>query len=611
LADNDPIPLQEVTVRSSRVDVFAVGAHIDKPDTLLVKVLQSASLSELLAVSSGATINSYGVGGLSTISLRGGGGTQAAVVWNGINIQSPMNGGVNLSGMPTAFFGNIQIQQGGSGTLVGSGAMSGILHLSGENLFHERNGGEVRVGLGNFENRQLFLSGKYGNEKVATSVRVMGQMARNNFTYENTARINDPLVRQTNAGLKQGGVMQEAHIRLRGKTLLTTGLWYQHYDKDLQTQMTSSNPAHQNQTDDNVLGSLNLRFYGQGYSVNVKQGVVLNQVDYTDPDMPTSSALSRSMSLMSEADGRIQLNARYLLNIGLNYTHDRAETEGYGGLVSRDRLAFFSFLRMNHFNGQLVTVLSLRDEASNETLHPLVFSIGNDWHLTHNLAFKTNLSKNYRIPTLNDLYWLAGAYAKGNPNLKPESGWSGEGGLYYARQTGSQATELSGTLFFTYVKDWIVWLQDSAIWEPTNKKTGRSHGLEARAGHAWRAGDAQLGANLSYFYTFSQLGTEDAYDGKQMIYIPRHKASALMTAAWKKLEAGFVLSFTGERYYDYANTIDPYLLGDAFASWRLPVKNAHITLNGRVNNIWNNAYQVMAFYAMPQRNYNLALAVTF
>lgn len=609
--ENHSIALKEVTVRSARQEEFAVGAVIEKSDTLLIKALKAASVSDLLTISSGAAIKSYGPGGLSSISIRGGGSAHTAVMWNGINIQSPMNSSVNFTSMPVSFFKNIQVQQGGSGTLFGSGAMSGVVHLSGQNLFKEPDGIETVVGFGSFKNKNILVSGKTGNQKVASSISVFGQMADNDFRFKNTTKINSPIERQTNAGLTQVGFIQENHIRFSETTLLTSAFWYQHYDKDVQTQMTNSRPGKQNQVDDNILSSLNFRVYGNGYTLNFKQGLVYNKIDFSNPDIPTSSSISHSVSLISEAECRIQINSHYLLNVGLNYTHDYGKSQVYSGSVNRDRVGIFSFFQMKHFNDRLLTVLSAREEASNGQLHPVVFSIGNDWAISKAMTVKTNLSRNYRIPSLNDLYWLADAYAKGNPDLVPESGWSGEAGLFYNKRSRERTTELSALFFFTKVENWIVWLQEGGIWMPTNKKSGRSNGIETRASKSLLVGKTRLSGQLSYYYTFSQLGTDDNYDGQQMIYIPRHKASGLFTASKNQFSGGFAINYTGERYYDYINTIEGYLTGDVFANWRLALKTVDIDLGLRANNIWDTNYQVMAFFAMPQRNYSATIGLRF
>ena len=66
---------------------------------------------------------------------------------------------------------------------------------------------------------------------------------------------------------------------------------------------------------------------------------------------------------------------------------------------------------------------------------------------------KASTSRNFRFPTLNDLYFLPG----GNPNLKRESGWTYDIGASFA--VGKEDVySLTGSVnwFGSYVKDWIL-----------------------------------------------------------------------------------------------------------------------------------------------------------
>jgi vitamin B12 transporter len=118
----NPVKLKEVRVVSERLHDYAVGATVVSPDSGMIKLHRNSSLSSLLANTSGLSVKTYGAGGLASVSIRGGSTDHTAVMWNGLNIQSPMNGGVNLSVMPVHFFNNVEVQHGGAGTLFGSGA---------------------------------------------------------------------------------------------------------------------------------------------------------------------------------------------------------------------------------------------------------------------------------------------------------------------------------------------------------------------------------------------------------------------------------------------------------------------------------------------------------
>lgn len=72
-----------------------------------------------------------------------------------------------------------------------------------------------------------------------------------------------------------------------------------------------------------------------------------------------------------------------------------------------------------------------------------------------NIMVKASVSRNYRFPTLNDLYFLPG----GNPDLKNEQGFSYDAGISF--DVGKEKVyKLSGGMnwFDSYIEDWIIWL---------------------------------------------------------------------------------------------------------------------------------------------------------
>ena len=95
------------------------------------------------------------------------------------------------------------------------------------------------------------------------------------------------------------------------------------------------------------------------------------------------------------------------------------------------------------------------------------------------------MSRNFRFPTLNDLYFLPG----GNPDLKKEHGISYDGGVSFAvGRGGSYSLHGEATWFDSYIDDWIVWLPTfKGFWTPKkNIKEVHAYGVELKAGVDWQ-----------------------------------------------------------------------------------------------------------------------------
>ena len=74
--------------------------------------------------------------------------------------------------------------------------------------------------------------------------------------------------------------------------------------------------------------------------------------------------------------------------------------------------------------------LVLREEMSGDKWAPLIPAFFIDGLISRkgNVMVKASVSRNYRFPTLNDLYFLPG----GNPDLKKEHGFTYDAGLSFA-----------------------------------------------------------------------------------------------------------------------------------------------------------------------------------
>ena len=69
----------------------------------------------------------------------------------------------------------------------------------------------------------------------------------------------------------------------------------------------------------------------------------------------------------------------------------------------------------------------------------------------------------------------------------------------------------------------------------------------------------------------------------------------------------------GYRYTTSDNTqyLNPYHMGNAALSKTLIVSKMNVKAFIQVNNIWDQAYQIIAYFAMPGRYYQAGIAVNF
>jgi len=309
---------------------------------------------------------------------------------------------------------------------------------------------------------------------------------------------------------------------------------------------------------------------------------------------------------------------------GVNYTSERAEVADFDENQTRDRLAVFGAVKYLSPNHMLSGVFSMREEWVDSDITPIIPSLGLQVKLRPSLKLNSHVSRNYRVPTLNDLYW-SGANARGNPDLDPELSWSEEIGIVYnpcfGNGTSNGKVNMGFTVFSSQVDDWILWVPVTVdTWSPWNIKKVWSRGIESIIGSEYQVGKVEL--ELIFRYSYTKVTNEKIDDGgnqselgKQLIYTPYHEGSITGEILWKYWNFNAVFNYTGKQYTDGGNTevfsLDPYGVFNISLNrnFRFHSLNGHVLL--QANNLLNRQYQNRVGYPMPGRNYNIGIQLLF
>ena len=103
-APDTTVFLPEVSINARKVADHGSGHYNKTIDYTILNLLSNLDMSSTLRNHSAMFVRSYGPGGLATTSQRGGASGQTAIIWNGVNLNSPMNGHTDLSLIPSFFF---------------------------------------------------------------------------------------------------------------------------------------------------------------------------------------------------------------------------------------------------------------------------------------------------------------------------------------------------------------------------------------------------------------------------------------------------------------------------------------------------------------------------
>ena len=601
--------IPEIEIQANRLNYYLIGASVQTIDSNTLRNYESQSLAELLSQQSLIAVNNYGPGGHSSISIRGGAAHHASVIWNGINIQSPMHGGVNFSTLPVCFIDKAQIQYGGASTLFGSGNTTGSLHMTEILGFNKGLKGDVSLYVGSAGN--FIQSGKIvvSKNKWVSSFKVFTQLNKNNFLYKNIETIEKSYERQDHAGYKQFGISQSNKFIIGKHTWFGTSIWLLDFNKDISSLMNDPSPGEATQNDRNMMYSVYYNYARRRLHLKFQTGGFYNQVLYNNP-VPNISNNNHSMSIINIGEFTFSVHKRVDMGLILEEKYEKAQSENYSGGEIRNILS--SILSFRYHGHPLTASVNVRQELVDGDLIPFVFSGGFDLVISHSFSFKSQISRNYSLPTMNDLYWQSDALTTGNPDLKPETGWSGELGLYFDLKRDNTRYYSNIVVFNNQISNWIRWTPDSnLVWMPVNLKEGVSRGTEFLAGMSMKLSSFRYTINFRYGYTHAEAleaGETQMTEGTQLWYVPRHNGNISISGGLPYLSFEYSQSIVGERTYDDdIGTLAPYTIGNILLKSHLPVKSNSIELQLSIQNIWNTSYQVRHAYAMPLRQYMIGI----
>lgn len=615
------VHLQEVVIEQSRLSGYAISKYTLKVDSLTHQLASAGSLADLLRKYGFGHLRAYGPGGLATASFRGTGSSHTAVLWNGINLLSPLSGQLDLSLVPVSFIDDASVQTGGVASLYGNGSIGGTIHLNNAARFNDGMKLSSFVSGGSFGSYYKGVGASFGMKKFISSTKVFLNDARNDFEYLNKNIFPARKEKRDHTALHQKGILQQNYWQPAAQHLLTLKFWYQ--DNTYQVPNPSSVLRKAEAIEQNTFyrAVAGWHFNHQFFDLSYQSAFIKHHLNYTDPSI---NIISRSTfnTMINTMESNFSLAKNTSMTSGFNYTWEQGLADAFGiNTTQRSRMAVFSTLKWLPLT-KWELAFAFREEWVNGSATPFAPSLTAKWKGTTGLDIYGSASRNYRIPTFNDLYWK-GAGGLGNADLKPELSISNELGFNYTSPTTVSKSSLSfkTAAFSNSVKDWILWTPvTAAIWSPQNVKRVWSRGIETQA--SARANSGKMAVELSFQYTFTRSTNLEIYQdsnsnelNKQLMFTPMHEGSITGRVLWKGYSLNVVSSYTGKQYTDgdnnEFNAMRAYFITSLWMNKSVTLKKTKATLISEVNNIFNAAYQSRPGYPMPGRNYKLGITILF
>lgn len=642
--------LREVSVMASR-RLSDTGIEKTVLDTTILRQNLSYSMADILQRNSTLFIKSYGRATESTAEFRGTSPSHTQVLWNGIKINSPILGTVDFSYIPSYFVDEATLLHGASGINLTGGGLGGAIDLSTQPRFGEGWSAQLTQGFGSFYTFDEFIRLGYSNERWSTSTRLAYGSSKNDFHYTNRDKMVDekdenglivnsyhPREKNKSGYFDDVNLMQEVAYRVGKGNTIGASAWYGWSLRGLPFLSVDykEDKSFRNEHEQQTLYSLVYwKHSAEKWNMDVRAGYTQQNIDYnnTTNHNGTKDILTATRSV--QQSGLVQAvfnylpNRKWMLTISSNTTYQHVRSKDHtpfhtGQNFDRGRTeeSLATSLKWRPVNRLSMSAILRQEMYGKKVLLPIpaLFADLVLWDKA-NLVLKGSLARNYRYPTMGDLYFKPG----GNPSLKPERGLTYDIGLETAIRRKRHKFSASVTGFDSYISDWILWTPNhKGFWVPSNVRKVHNYGIEGSMGTEYnphRDWHLSLRGNIAWTPSINRgepLNDNDASYGKQLCYVPRFSANMAASVAWR----GYMLTYNWMHYSERYTTSSgdtqfitgrllPYFMNDLSLEKSFRIRVIDLSLKLAINNLLNNQYITVLSRPMAGRNYEAFVTIRY
>lgn len=597
------IHLKQIEISGTRTGLSLTGSLTEQIDSSALS--ESSDLGKALKNMIQLNIKSNGASGSSSLYLRGTNSVHNAVFWNGFNLAFGSLGSTDLTLLPAVLFDNVAINYGGAASQFGSGVIGGSVNM--QNLTVYERGTNALLSLEKFSFNNFTLSARTGfsRRKFAFTTAASLVENENNFRYKNDYKKKDTL---DHARFRQFSILQQAGYKLNRNNEIKAGWWFYNTFREISpTLLIAEND--QTQDDQALRGFLEYVYNPGLWNFNLK-------AYFNDEEMRFNSnqagihTVYHLKGSQFEADAK-RVIGRFTIAAGLQHRRQNADVPAYFQAVNEIITALFSSVEYTSFSSRFSAGLYARQDLQSNQQIPFCPSSGVKWIPLKNLEIGASVSRNFRLPTLNDRYWIPG----GNPDILPEKSFNQDISVKYSGKVGKGKTEyfITVSAYNMLINDLIQWIPiTSAIWSPVNRDVVWSRGISQNSGVKFIKGKFRHAVKTSYTYSPSTMssGNSERY---QLIYIPRHKADAEYTMLYHDFSASVIWHLIGKRFTTTDNnSFLPFIqLADIEINQVFTAKNLNLNLFLTINNLFNTDFQMVMNYPESLRYFSLKLIVQY
>lgn len=647
--------LGEVVVTAKR-PMKEIGVQKTTFDSLALKENVALSMADVLTFNSSVFVKSYGRATLSTVAFRGTSPSHTQVTWNGMRINNPMLGMTDFSTIPSYFIDQASLLHGTSSVNESGGGLGGLVKLGTLPDVPEGINAQYVQGVGSFKTFDEFARFTYGSDHWQLSTRAVYSSSPNEYKYVNRDKKENiydsdhniigqyhPTERNRSGSFKDLHVLQEVYYNTLAGDRFGLNAWYIDSNRELPlltTDYGNERDFENRQREHTFRGVLSWDHTRSNWRTGLKGGYIHTWMAYdyrkevAEGNWATMTrSRSNANTVYGQLEGEYNPSRKWFFtaNVSAHQHFVRSEDkniilqDGDKAIVGYDKgrieLSGSVSAKWQPVDRLGLSVI-LREDMYGTKWAPLIpaFFIDGLVSRTGNIMLRASVSRNYRFPTLNDLYFLPG----GNPDLKNEHGFSYDAGMSF--ETGEKdvySISGSATWFDSYIDDWIIWLPTTkGFFSPRNVKKVHAYGVELKGGVTIQPiKEWYLDLNGSYSWTPSvndgeKMSPADQSVGKQLPYVPKHSASLTGRLSWRTWSFLYKWAYYSERFtmssndYTLTGHLPKYFMSNISLEKGLNFRPMDIQLKLAVNNLFNEEYLSVLSRPMPGINFEFFIGIT-
>ncbi|MFN3513083.1 MAG: TonB-dependent receptor plug domain-containing protein [Phenylobacterium sp.] len=609
-AADAPADVDELVVTATRSPQRAdkIGQSVTVLNAEAIEASQAVVLSDLLARTPGVTVSrNGGVGGATTVRIRGAEGDQTLVVVDGVKVNDPSltGGGYDFANLLVGDVARIEVLRGAHSTLWGSQAIGGVVNIVTAEPSAPLEG-RVQAEVGSMDTRYLRAAIGGAGERVSWRLAAGRYETDGVSAYRGGAEAD---------GYENTRISGRARLSpAEGVVLDLRATWSKsrnEFDGFPPPTFSFGDTAEYGEAEE-LVGYAGLEF-------DMFEGALRNRVAYgytrTDRDLFDPAQAPASLTFTARGENRRwEYQGVWAVAEGWNATFG-AETEksemrtaAPWDLVPTRAAATLDGVYAQ-LQGELAPGLTLtaglrRDEHDafgGRTLGQLAAA----WSLNEGATIlRASFGQGFKAPSLYQLY-----SEYGNEALRPEAADSWDAGIeqrlldgrlvltatWFQRETENQidffscaATNQSPICFRNGVRRF-------GAYDNIARAKARGVELDSRL----TLGGLRLEAN--YTWTDTENDSVGANHGKQLARRPEHQANLGADYEWESgLSAGANVRYVGKAFDNAANTgvLESHTLVDLRAAFPL---SERVEIHGRVENLFDETYETARNYGAPGR----------